>query len=161
MHIITLFHLIRMLAIMGGAAVLGTIGWNVFGMPGGVIGVPLGFLLGAIIGQMPLIVGLKLISRRFDRMTDDQLVAELHDPACLTPNLHLLELNRRGYNIRCELAFVQSLLASEEMRQRTAGWAALISVFPDLVGRVSGYHPTASTAECQEMCKPLTDATEQ
>lgn len=157
----TLFDLIRLLAIVGGASVLGAIGWNTFGMLGCIVGVPLGFAIGAIIGQLPLIVGLKWMSRRFDRMTNGQLVDELHDPACLTPNILLLELNRRGSDIQRELPFVQSLLASDEMHRRTAGWAALTSAFPELVGRIPGYNPTATAAECQAKCESLLDATEQ
>jgi hypothetical protein len=157
----TLFDLIRLLAIVGGASVLGAIGWNTFGMLGCVVGVLLGFVLGAIIGQLPLLVVLKWMSRRFDRMTDEQLVDELHNPGCLTPNILLLELNQRGYNIQRELPFVQSLLASDEMHRRTAGWAALTSAFPDLVDRISGYSPTAPAADCQMKSRALLDATEQ
>jgi hypothetical protein len=77
-----------------------------------------------IVGQLPLIVGLKWMSRQFDRPTDEQLVDKLHDPTCLTINMVLLELNRRGYSIRRELPFIQSLLASDEMYRRIARWAA-------------------------------------
>ena len=157
----TLFDLIRLIAAVGGAVVLGSTGWNTFGILGCVVGIPIGFVLGAMIGQMPLIVCLKWMSRRFDRMTDEQLVGELHDPACLTPNILLLELNRRGSDIQCELPFVQSLLASDEVHRRTSGWAALTSAFPELVGRIPGYNPTATTAECKAKCKPLLNATEQ
>jgi len=157
----TLFDLIRLLAIVGGTIMLGAVGWNTLGLVGCIIGIPLGFTLGAIIGQLPLVVGLKWMSQRLDRMTDEQLVAELHDPACVTPNILLLELNRRGFAIQRELPFVQSLLASDEMHRRTAGWAALTSAFPELVGRIPGYNPTATAAECKTKCKPLLNATEQ
>lgn len=77
-------------------------------MIGCAIGAPLGLLFGGIVGQLPIIIGLKLISRRFDRMTTNELVAELHDSHCMTPNLLLLELDRRGYDIQVELPFVPS-----------------------------------------------------
>jgi len=157
----TLFGLIRLLGTVGGATLLGAVGWKTFGVLGCVVGIPLGFILGATIGQLPLIVIMNGMSRRFDRMTNEQLVDELHEPECLTPNLLLLELNRRGYDIQRELPFVQSLLASDEMRRRTAGWAALTSAFPERVGRIPGYNPTAPTDECQAKCKPLLNATEQ
>ncbi|MCA8999070.1 MAG: hypothetical protein KDA80_18865 [Planctomycetaceae bacterium] len=156
----TFFHLIQLLAIVGGAALLGAIGWDIFGILGCVVGIPLGFLLGAILGSLPLILGLKWISRRFDRSTDEQLVDELHDPTCLTPNLILLELKRRGTDIQRELPFVLSLLASDDMHRRTAGWAALNPAFPELVGRIPEYRPTATAAECQAKCQPLVEATE-
>jgi hypothetical protein len=132
----TLFDLIRLIAAVGVAVVLGSTGWNTFGILGFVVGVPIGFVVGAMIGQMPLI-------------------------ACLTPNVLLLELNRRGSDIQRELPFVQSLLASDEMHRRTAGWAALNSAFPDLVDRIPAYNPTATTAECKAECKPLLNATGQ
>jgi len=88
-------------------------------------------------------------------MTNEQLFDELHDPACLPPNILLLELRRRGCDISSELPFICSLLASEEMPRRTAGWAALTSAFPELVGRISGYSPTATAADCQTRCEPL------
>ena len=125
----TLFDLIRLLAVVPGTITPGVAGWHTFGFVGSVVGVPAGLVFGAIIGQLPLIVILKWMSRRFDRMTDEQLVGELHDPACLAPNIPLLELNRRGSDIQRELLFVQSLLASDEMHCRTAGWAALTSAF--------------------------------
>ena len=157
----TLFDLIRVLAIAGVAVSLGAIGWNTFGTLGCVLGVAFGFVLGGIIGQLPLLVGLKWISLRFDRMTDEQLVDELHDPACLTPNILLLELNRRGYDIHRELPFVQSFLASDQMHRRTAGWAALTSALPQLAGRISGYNPTAPVADCRWKCRALLDGTAQ
>jgi len=156
----TLFDLIRLLAIVGGTVMLCVAGWNTFGIAGCIVGVPLGFMLGSMIGQLPLIVGLKWMSRRFDRMTDEQLIDELHDPACLTPNLLLLEMNQRGSDIKRELPFVQSLLGSAEMHRRTAGWAALTSAFPELVDRIPGYNPTSTAAECKEKCRPLLHATE-
>ncbi|MEM1071158.1 MAG: hypothetical protein AAGI63_19790 [Planctomycetota bacterium] len=157
----TLFDLIRLLVTVGSAVVLGSTGWSMFGLVGCIVGVPCGLMLGAAIGQLPLIIGLKWLSRRFDRMTDQQLVDELHDPACLIPNLLLLELRRRGCNIDRELPLVQSLLASDEISRRTAGWAALNSAFPELVGRIPGYNPTSTTAVCQAKCKPLLTATKQ
>jgi hypothetical protein len=156
----TLFDLIRLLAMVGGAAALSAIGWKTFGIIGCVVGVPLGFVMGGMIGQVPLIVALKWMSRRFDSMTDEELVAELHNPECLTPNVLLLELNRRGSDIQRELPFVQSLLTSDEMHRRTSGWAALTSAYPELVGRIPGYNPTATAAECQTKCQPLLNATE-
>jgi hypothetical protein len=156
----TLFDLIRLLAIVGGAAVLGIIGWDKLGIVGCAIGIPVGLILGGMIGQLPLMIGLKWMSRRFDRMTDDELLAELHDTNCFTPNVHLLELSRRGYDIQRELPYVHSLLASTEMHRRTAGWAALTSAFPDLADKIAGYNPTAQTDDCQMKCKPLLDATE-
>ena len=157
----TLFDLIRLLAAAGGAIILGVTGWNTFGILGCVVGIPTGLVVGAVVGQLPLVVCVRLITRQFGRMTDEQLVDELHDPGCLTPNLLLLELNRRGYDIQRELPFVQSLLASDEVHRRAAGWAALTSVFPELVDQIPDYCPTATTAECKANCELLLNSTEQ
>ena len=104
----TLFDLIRVLAIVGGAVFLGAMGWNTFGVLGCVLGVAFGFVLGGITGQLPLLVCLKWISRRFDRMTDVELVDEFHDRKCLISNILLLELKRRSCNIQRELPFVHN-----------------------------------------------------
>jgi hypothetical protein len=159
--VFTLFDLIRLFAILVGSFLLGTIGWNKFGVVGCILGVPLGFVIGAIVGRLPLIIVLKCISRRFDRMTNDELIGELHSPTCLIPNILLLELKRRGYNVQTEIPFVQTLLVSDEMHRRTAGWAALTSVFPELVGRIPNYNPTATASDCQLASRGLLDATEQ
>ena len=151
----TLYHLIRLLGMVGGATALGAVGWNTFGLPGCVAGAPFGLVLGAIVGQLPLVIALKLLSQRLEQMTDEQLTDELHDPACRTPNLLLLELNRRGVDIQRELHFVQSLLASDEMHRRVAGFAALTSAFPELLDRIPDYSPTATTAECRAKAKGL------
>jgi hypothetical protein len=156
-----MFVLIRSLAIGAGVIAGGSIGWNRFGILGCVAGALIGFLSGAVIGQLPLLVGLKRMSRQFDRMTDEQLSEYLHDRECLATNLVLLELDRRGSDIQRELPFVHSLLASDEVQRRTRGWAALMSAFPELVGRVPGYSPTATTAECRAKCEPLLNATEK
>jgi hypothetical protein len=140
----TLFDLFRLLAATGGAFALGLAGLDAFGILGCVVGIPIGLVLGAMIGQLPLVACLRWIALRFVRMTDEQLVDELHDPACLTPNILLLELS----------------LASEEKHRRIFGWAALTSAFPELVSRISGYDPTATTAECRDNCKSLLETTE-
>jgi hypothetical protein len=151
----TVFDLIRLLAMLLGAVVLGVFGWHKLGVIGTLLGVPVGLVVGGMLGQLPLIVLLKSMSRRFEKMTNDELLAELHDPTCFTPNVHLLELNRRGYEIRRELPYIHSLRTSTESHRRTAGWAALTSVFPELVDLIDGYNPTASTVECQTRCKAL------
>ena len=157
----TAFDLIRLLATVVGAYVLGRFGWHRFGIIGGVLGVPIGLILGRLLGQLPLVIAIKFVSRDFDRFTDAELLAKLHHADCLIPNLYLLKLKQRGYDIRQELPYIQSLLASTEIHRRTAGWAALNSVFPDLVVRIKEYAPTATTVECQEKSKPLLDAMEQ
>ena len=117
--------------------------------------VALGLILGWLLGQIPLTVGLQLIAFRLDRLTIDELVGELHHVDCPTPNLHLLELRRRGYDILRELSFVHTLLTSTDMNRRSKGWAAVRSAFPDCVETIAGYDPCATALDCQEKCKAL------
>lgn len=152
---LTLFELLRWTLAVVGMLVLGSFGWNSLGFIGAVIGLPIGLVFGAMIGQVPLFLCLYWMAQRLNRMTEEQLLDELHAPSCPTPNLLLLELRRRGYDIYRELEYVHGLLASREVRQRTAGWAALNSAFPELVDRVSGYSPSASWEQCQANCRLL------
>lgn len=151
----TLFDLIRLVSMLGGAALLGIVGWNQAGGIGCLIGTAFGLLLGGMLGHLPLLIGLKWLSRRLDRLTNEELLAELHEGDCLTPNIHLLELSRRGYEIKRELPYVHSLLASTEMHRRTTGWAAFTSAFPELIDTIPGYNPTSTTDICRQKCKPL------
>ena len=156
----TLFELIRLLAMVGCAIAFAILAGRDFGISGCVAGATAGLFFGAVVGQLPLTLALYWMSRRFRRMTDDELLAELHDANCLTPNLHLLELKRRGKEIQRELPYIYLLLASTDMRKRTMGWAALTSVFPELVSSIRGYNPTDPTDECQTKCKPLLNASD-
>lgn len=156
----TCFHLFRLVAAFEGAAVLGGFGWENFGFFGCAVGIPAGLMLGGLIGQLPLLIVLKILRLKFGRMSDDELVSELRDPKCLTPNVHLLELNRRGHDIQQELPYIHSLLASQDIDRRTTGWAALTSAFPELVERVPDYSPTAPASECRQRCMPLLNTTE-
>ena len=157
---LTLFDLLRFFATLGGGTVIGIYGFAKLGVVGILIGVPVGLILGGITGRLLFIVALRLMCREFDGLTDAEMVSRLHEADCLTPNLHLLELRRRGYDISKELPHVHSLLTSPQLDRRTAGWAALTSAFPDLVDIIKGYDPTAGTDDCQKYCKPLLDATE-
>ena len=82
-------------------------------------------------------------------MQTSELVDELHRSECQIPNLILLELKRREYDIQLELPHLQELLASPDQNRRTLGWIALTSVFPDHVDRIPNYHPSLSEAECK------------
>lgn len=157
----TCFHLIQLIAPLFGAIILGGYGWDNFGIVGCAIGIPSGLVLGGLVGRLPLYIAFKFLALRMGRMSDDELISELRDPTCLTPNVHLLELNRRGYDIRGELPSIHSLLASESVDRRTSGWAALTSAFPDLIEKVPGYSPTAPADDCGQRCTPLLSMTEQ
>lgn len=154
----TLFDLLRLIGFLGGAFVGGSLGWEWLGVFGLVLGGAGGFFVGGFVGQLPLICALKFVSRKFDAMTSDDLRQQLHAPDCLAPNVLLLELRRRGEDIQSELTFLHSLLVSDEMFRRTAGWAALTSAFPELVHRIPNYNPTGTPAECRKNCELLEES---
>jgi len=154
----TLFDLFRLASMIGGAALLGALGWRHMGIVGCVVGIPVGWILGGLIGQLPFIIGLTWIARRLQQQTNDELLDELHSGRCPTPNLHLLELGRRGYDIQRELPFIHNLLSSDDMNQRMKGWVVLTSAFPEFVEQIPDYNPTAPTEDCRINCRPLADA---
>ena len=156
----TLFDVLRLLGFASGAILGGRWGWQWFGALGALVGGLGGFFVGGILGNLPFIVGLKLVERKLNRMSNQVLREYLHEPHCLTPNLVLLELDSRGEDINSELPYVHALLASEDMTRRTAGWAALTSAFPHLVETIPNYRPTDATDKCQQACGGLLIAAE-
>jgi hypothetical protein len=154
---VTIFHLLMVLAVVGGAALGAAAGWNIAGILGAVVGTVAGVIAGGIVGQIPIAAGMLIVGRRFEKMTTSQLRAHLHDDECSTPNLVLLELRRRGEPIEDELPFLHTLLTSEDVQQRTRGWAALRSAFPELAEQMPGYNPLAPTDQCCRLAAILGD----
>ena len=153
-----MFTLFELLGFIGGTMLGATYGWKWLGLIGLILGGAGGFLAGGIVGRLPLIISLNVLLRKLQAMTNEELRRHMRDNDCLTPNIVLLELDRRGEDIVEELPFVCSLLTSDDRSRRTFGWAALTSAFPDYVQKIPGYNPTASISTCRDKCKPLTDA---
>src|SRR5687768_11937425 len=106
----TLFHLLELVG-FGVGLVLGMVGGaGLFGIAGGLGGAVVGGLLGFIIGRIPLVLGLFWLARDLTSQSTAELRSDLHSSKCLTLNLVLLELRRRGEDIRCELPVVMDLL---------------------------------------------------
>ena len=155
----TLFDLLQLVGFIGGLVLGIALGADSFGIVGGIVGGIGGFFIGAIIGRLPLIATLWLQARQFKSHSSDELRQSLHRDDCLTPNLHLLELQRRGEDIQTELPLVLQMLVSDHSDRRGFGWAALTSAFPDVANQISGYNPMASKAECKKHVDRLTNAT--
>lgn len=153
----TLFDLLRVVGMLAGATAGARCGWQYFGVIGAVAGGAAGIIIGGMIGQLPLVILLKLQLRHLKKMSSFALRTGLHQDECLTPNIFLLELSRRGEDIEMERPFVYSLLTSSELSKRITGWAALTSAFPDLARSIPGYRPTKSVAECRRICESLAD----
>lgn len=154
---VTVFHLLMLLAVVGGAALGATAGWHLFGVLGAILGALAGAMAGALIGQVPLVAGMLLVGRRYEKMTTDALREHLHNAECAAPNLVLLELRRRGENIEDQLPLLQQMLGSEDVQQRTRGWAALRSAFPERAAQMAGYSPFGTIDECRKHAEPLSN----
>ncbi|GEM_PF-2389652 len=151
----TVFHLIALLSAITGATIGATCGWHWFGWAGVIVGVIAGFVTGTIIGNCVLVGATTLFSRKLVRMTAEELRSYLHSEDCLTPNLVLLELNRRGEDIMSELPFLYSRLTSDNSSHRAHALAAMNTVFPELADRIPEYSPFAATEDCRNYAEPI------
>jgi hypothetical protein len=152
---LTLFDILPLLGAVAGL-VLGVAGGaSLAGLPGGVAGVLIGCPAGFVAGRLPLLLVLRALSRDLARKTAAELRADLRSHACLTPNVVLLELLRRGEDIRPELPVVLDMLVSEDFGRRGQGWAALLSAFPELAAQVPDYHISDTVPECRRKTDQL------
>ncbi len=91
--------------------------------------------------------------RRFEQMrekTTEELRAILREPNWLYYRNALLELKRRGEDIRQEVVSVLNLLISELKQERLGGWIILKKVYPELAARVADYNPRDPVDTCKE-----------
>jgi len=151
----TIFHVFILVGLAAGAAAGGILGAKYFGWPGRILGALLGAWAGGIVGNIPYLITLKWMAREIVKKSNDELRAELHDSKCLTPNLLLLELDRRGEDIRRELPLVLEMLTAEDTSRRGPGWAALTSAFPELARRVKNYCVNDSVEVCRQKIEVL------
>ncbi len=149
---ITIFHVFFLFALIVGMIEGASFGWHRYGIIGVIPGAALGMLSGGIIGYIPGYFVLLITFLRFKFMPTVELRKRLHEGDSI-PNFILVELSRRGEDIYVELPVVQKLLISSEMDDRTTGWAALTSAYPELRQKMPGYHPTDSTDVCRKNCE--------
>jgi hypothetical protein len=151
----TLFHLIRLIAIVAGVSYGWTYGNRLLGIAGAVVGVPLGFILGNIVGWIPERLALKSSVAKLRRLSEEELRAQIRNPACCIPNLFLLELNSRGLSIDEHVIDVMYMMRSDDAARRGFGWAALTSAFPELAKEVRGYRINDPVETCIQNTMPL------
>jgi hypothetical protein len=151
----TLFHALLLAGFLFGAFSGARVGSMLFGTVGAVCGAMVGALVGVVAGRIPWLLAMRSLARDLGRKTTTQLRASLHSSGCLTPNAVLLELQRRGEDIRCELPIVLDLLVSDDIVLRSRGWAALTSAFPQLAERVRDYRIGDSLDECRRKTELL------
>lgn len=154
----TLFHALVLVGFLLGGILGARAGAVFFGSFGGVCGGIIGALAGVVVGRVPGWLVLRSLARELGSKGTAELRASLHTPGCLHPNCILLELRRRGEDIRCELPVVLNLLVSEDCARRGQGWAALSSAFPELVQQVSDYRIGDSVDECRRKTETLRGA---
>ncbi len=96
--------------------------------------------------------------RRFESLrgkTTEELRAILHGPDWLFYRNALVELRRRGEDIKQEVVPVLNLLISESRQQRIGGWLMLKKLYPELVSRVSDYRPEDLPDVCKEKMQKI------
>lgn len=115
----------------------------------------LGGCAGFLVGRLPQRVVLRSLCRSLALKTSDELHSFLHDPDCPIPNLVLLELQRRGEDLRSELGAILNLLVSGDVARRARGLAAMAAAFPHLGGLAADYHLDDSVADCRRITEGL------
>jgi hypothetical protein len=146
---LTLFHVLPLLGAFAGLAIGIGEGGRLFGMVGAVGGAIIGCYFGFVAGRLPFALGLWAVRRQLAAKSVVELRADLRDPNCFIANVVLLELHRRGEDIRPELSVVLDMLVSEDFGRRGQGWAALSSAFPDMAVSITDYRINDSVVECR------------
>jgi hypothetical protein len=120
-----------------------------FGNAASIIGGIVGGCIGFLCGRIPLSLVLKLIRRNLGGETVENLRAMLRDPACLTPNVILLELQSRGHNLELELPVVIEMLLSTDRDRRIRGWHAFASAYLERAKLLAEYSANDNSLNCE------------
>lgn len=116
----------------------------------------LALLVGWFGGWLPSFVTEWSIRRGLAKETTDALRARLKDPnRWLQYRLVMDELQRRGEDVRSELAVVVSLLSGDSPERRFNGLRMLRMFFPDLAREIPDYHPSQGRAACQAQAESI------
>jgi hypothetical protein len=152
---VTVFHVLPLIGACCGL-VLGAVGGqSLGGVAGGMVGALVGCLSGLALGRLPLILVARSLNRDLAGKSTAGLRAELRNPAALTPNAVLLELRRRGEDIRPDLPVVLDMLVAEDFGRRARGWAALSSAFPEWAARLADYRGDSPVSDCRRKTERL------
>jgi hypothetical protein len=151
----TFFHLLALVGMVAGAVLGARAGLAMFGILGAVIGAMAGGVVGLIAGKLPFNLALGGVARCLARQSTSELRAAWKSGSTPVPNLVLLELRRRGEDIRSELPLLLEMLVSPDVGRRCLGWAALTSAFPELMEQLRDYRPADSLEECRKNSERL------
>jgi hypothetical protein len=100
--------------------------------------------------------------RGLSAVTTDALRARLDDRRLdiwLPYKLVVLELQKRGVDVRTALPLVVRLLSADDSQQRYHGWQMLRVFFPDLARKIPDYHPSLGKATCQAKAESVSSLT--
>jgi hypothetical protein len=82
--------------------------------------------------------------------TTEGLRSWLRGPDWPCYGLALMELKRRGEDIKQDMMPVLNLLRSGSCDQRLNGWSILKQLYPDLAARAADYNPKETFEACKE-----------
>ncbi len=87
--------------------------------------------------------------------TTEELRSWLHGPAWPFYGQALMELKRRGEDIKQDVVPVLNLLRSGSCDRRLNGWLILKQLYPDLAARAADYDPKEPFDACEEKLSRL------
>jgi hypothetical protein len=136
-----------------------TEGQRHFGTMGGIIGIPLGGIIGGWLGYLPNILCSEWMFRKLQRSSNEELRA-IADEKYWTfrQTLALLNLQRRGEDVQSYLPRVIGLLELKDLRSRYFGRDALALVFSPLAAKVGFWDPNAPEEERSRKIALLRDS---
>lgn len=151
-----LLDLLCMIGVLSGTLVGSVLGYEHFGM-WGAVGAGLGSLW--LCWRLALFLQLqelRSVKRLFRTRTTEDLCSDVTGRRCLMLNFTLLELRSRGVDIAPFLDVVLELLDSEDPWDRSRGWAALSSAYPEWAANIPDYQPRYGTEkDCREKAGQL------
>ena len=132
----TIFDFIKLIGAVVGAIVGGCYGYQVFGWLAAIIGVPLGFVVGMFIGNLPWAASSAWMRFNLKRCNTEKLKERLQHEYFVS-HLLIAELVSRGEPLEQFRGYVTSLLHSNSSAERQFGEGTARIWFPELLSNTS------------------------
>jgi len=145
-----MFHLFELAGAIGCLIACGIIGFQQFGILGGLVGAVLGVIGGYWLGRMPEVISVLFVDFYYRRMATEELRVCLHGPTWEKNHWVFSELVRRKEDISQELEVVLSMLVAGDNVKRYHGITILKRFFPDLAEKVPEYEAFESLDTCKK-----------